>query len=93
MIIFYRDRRRVNGVNFSHGQVEITPSRAIKYPGIWLDDNSSLGQHIKKKKERAERFLAAILILMPNVGWGAGCVKRDMLYGIIKLIVLYRAQV
>lgn len=70
VIVFHRGHRIVNGVSFRHGQVAITPSRAIS---IWLDDNLNFGEHVKKTMERAEISLVAIWRLMSNEG-GPLCV-------------------
>lgn len=41
----YRGQRRINEVNFRHGKVWTTPSRAVKYLGILEDDNHLLMSH------------------------------------------------
>lgn len=51
---------KVKGPKFSIRKVEITPSRAVKYLGSWLDNHLSFGEHVKTTKERAERSLATI---------------------------------
>lgn len=67
-----------------------TPVRPpeAKYLGIWLDDNLIFGEHVRRAREKAERSLAALMRLMPNVG-GLGPASRVMLYCVVQFIVLY----
>lgn len=80
------------GICLKHGQVEITPSKTIKYLGIWRDAKLSVEDHDKKTKERAKTYLAAILRLMSNVG-ELGCAIRVTLCGVKQSIVLNGAPV
>lgn len=45
-IIFHREHRRVTGLIFEHGQVEIIPARTVNYLGVWFDDNMFFGEHV-----------------------------------------------
>lgn len=47
-MIFYSDHRKVNGVSFRNGKVEIAPLRAVKYIDIWRKD-VNFGEHVKTK--------------------------------------------
>lgn len=90
--IFHRGHRRVVGVNFRHGDRVIETRRAIKYLGIWLDDNLIFGEHLRRAREKAERSQMALARLMPNVG-GPGHAKRMVLAGVVQSVMLYGAPI
>lgn len=91
-VIFHRGHRKVTGVSLRHGSTNIEPKRALKYLGIWLDDNLIFGEHIKRAREKAERCQMALARLMPNVG-GPGPAKRMVLGGVVQSVMLYGAPV
>lgn len=75
---------------FHHGRVEITPMRLVKYLGIWLGDNLIFGEHVRR--ERAERSLAALTRMIPNVG-GLRSARIVMLCRVVLSIALFGAPV
>lgn len=48
--IVHTGHRSVNSENFTHGQVEITSSRAVKYLDICLDNDFTFVEHVTKTK-------------------------------------------
>lgn len=71
----------MNGVSLSHENVEITFLREVKYLDIWLYNNLSFGEYIRKTQERSKRSLAPILRLVPKVEGARICyvIKKSVI--------------
>lgn len=74
------------------GQVEIGPSRGLKYLGIWLDPRLTYGLHALKTAEKAGKAASALGRLMCNTN-GPKASKRRVLCGVVHSILLYAAPI
>lgn len=90
--VILKGRRRREHVRFNIEGVEIVPQKTVKYLGIHLDGQLNFGSHVKETAAKAERSMAALCGIMPNVG-GATSSKRVLLYRVMESIVLYGAPV
>lgn len=90
--VILRGPRKRDGVVFNVGGVNITPSRAVKYLGVWLDDKLIFSEHVKRTCEKANRQTAALSRILPNIG-GPGHGKRRILYGASCSVLLYAAPI
>ncbi|KAJ8934965.1 hypothetical protein NQ314_013081 [Rhamnusium bicolor] len=68
----------------------LTPSKAVKYLGIWLDTKLTFAEHVQKVKQKVERTTTASP--MPNIG-GPRASKRRLLSSVIHSLILYTAHV
>lgn len=73
-------------MNFNVIGVIITPKKAIKYLGVWLDSKMVFAEHINKTVEKS------LSILMPNIG-GPRASKRRLISSVIHSQILYAAPV
>lgn len=65
-IILKRPRKRV-GISFTIEGRNITPTKYVKYLGVWLDEKTIFSEHIRKTCEKAKRQGASLSRLLPNV--------------------------
>lgn len=90
--IVMKGPRRREGVRFRLDRVEIACSKAIKYLGIMIDTSMLFGQHAQYAARKAEKSLAALNKILPNMG-GPGHCKRQILYGVVQSVLLYGSPV
>ncbi|KAG5896561.1 hypothetical protein JTB14_010390 [Gonioctena quinquepunctata] len=48
--------RSQEGIRFTVDNVEVTPKKVVKYLGIWIDNELSLHEHIRRTAKRAEEI-------------------------------------
>lgn len=83
-------RRKVGPICFDVQKVQIIPSKAIKYLGVWLDMKLTFAEHTKRTVQKAEKTMTALLTLMPNIG-GPRPSKRRILASVVHSQLLYAA--
>lgn len=66
----------------------VEPSRAVKYLGVWLDQNRTFIFHARKAAEKAERVAQSLARVMRNIG-GPRARKRKMLASVVESVALY----
>lgn len=91
-MVIPRGHRRGEEVVLSTGQNTITTKRAIKYLGIWIDDDLSYRRHIQETTKKAEKSITAIGRILPNI-MGPSYHKRRVLVGVAESIVMYGAPI
>lgn len=91
-IILKGPRKSRDDIVIKLAGVEIKPKKSIKYLGIHLDVQRNFGVHVKETTAKADRAIAKLSRLMPNVG-GPESKKRMVLYGAAQSILLYGAPV
>ena len=64
-----------------------------KYLGVILDDKWTFGDHIRYAMDKAEKSIATLGKLMPNVEELTGRTRRIQLNGVTNSVILYRAPV
>lgn len=85
-------KRKINPVKFKIENVNIEPTRVIKYLGVWLDTKLSFTAHIKKTCIKANKTTAALSRLLPNIG-GCRASKRKILASVVHSQILYAAPI
>lgn len=85
-------KRKMGQIRFNVKNIVVTPSKAIKYLGVWLDPKLTFAEHIKKTTEKAERTISALSRLMPNIG-GPRASKRRVMASVVHSQMLYAAPV
>lgn len=83
-------RRTIKTVTVRTGTVAIESQRSLKYLGILIGHNMSMGQHIVGAARRADRTAVALTRLMPNIG-GPKAGRRRILSSVVNSILLYGA--
>lgn len=90
-IILKGPRKRV-GISFTIEGRNITPTKYVKYLGVWLDEKTIFSEHIRKTCENVKRQCASLSRLLSNVQ-GPGYWKRKLLYGVVSSVLLYAAPI
>lgn len=83
-------RRKIEPICFVVQGVNIIPSSAVKYLGVWLDTKLTFKTHIENTILKSEKTTNALAGLMPNIG-GPGAAKRRMLCSVVHSQMLYAA--
>nr|CAI5853258.1 unnamed protein product [Callosobruchus analis] len=89
-VILRGDRTKRDSVVFQIKGQQVVPGKSLVYLGIHIDNERCFGVHVKKVIEKAEKKIAILSRLMPNVG-GPSSNKRAILNGVIQSVVLYGA--
>nr|CAH7729394.1 unnamed protein product [Callosobruchus chinensis] len=89
-VILRGDRTKRGSVVFQIKGQQVVPGKSLVYLGIHIDNERCFGVHVKKVIEKAEKKIAILSRLMPNVG-GPSSNKRAILNGVIQSVVLYGA--
>lgn len=84
--------RRAGHLEVEVEGIRIALSRKVKYLGVWLDTLLTFGPHVRETAAKAERTVAALTRLMPNIG-GPGEFKRRILYHVAQSVILYGAPI
>ena len=82
-------RKKREEVIFVLKGATIKPSRAVKYLGIIFYGNVNFAEHIKFVTKKAERIVASLSRIMPNIG-GSQSKNRELLGGVVHSLLLYR---
>lgn len=83
-------KRKIAPIFFNVLGIDIAPSKAIKYLGVWLDTKLTFGEHISRLVVKAEKTVAALSNLMPKIR-GPRASKRRILASVIHSQILYAA--
>ena len=83
-------KRKMSPVNFKVQGVNVTPCKAIKYLGVWLDTKLTYAEHISRTIIKADKTVRALTRLMPNIG-GPRASKRRILACVVQSQLLYGA--
>lgn len=84
--------RKTKSISFGLRGVVIQSQKSLKYLGIHLDRNLTMGVHIRKAAEKAGSALTTLCRLMPNIG-GPQENNRRILSTTVQSIILYGASV
>lgn len=90
--MFLKGFRKKSLVDFCIGGVKIKPGPCLKYLGIWMDQQGTYGEHVKRITDKAEKSAMALSRLLPNIG-GPATSKRALLLMAYQSKVLYGAPV
>lgn len=90
--VILKGKRKRDGVYFRLRNTEIKPTNSVKYLGITIDQKMTFGEHIAGALEKAEKKVASLTRLMPNIG-GPRSAKRQVLCSVISSTVLYGAPI
>lgn len=85
-------KRKLTTIEFQILDTNITPSKSLKYLGVWLDTKLKFSEHARKTIVKAEKTLAALTNIMPNIG-GPRSSKRKALACVVHSQILYAAPV
>lgn len=88
--IILTTKRKLKPICFSIESVDIIPSKAIKYLGVWLDPKLKFTEHIIRTIQKSGKTLTALSCIMPNIG-GPRSSKRKILGSVIHSQILYAA--
>lgn len=91
-IIILEGKRDRNNIIVEVLGSHITPVRRLKYLGIILSDNRSMGPQVEYATNKASIRAKALNSILSNMG-GPGWAKRRVLYGVVQSILLYGAPV
>lgn len=61
-------RRMIQPISFKISSTTVQISDAIKYLGVWLDPQLTFAEYVNKVITKAQRTIAALPCLMPNIG-------------------------
>lgn len=90
--IALRGPRKKDHLNLQILDQKINLKKTLNYLGVTLDEKLSFGEHVKQVTEKAERKMAALARILPNIGGPRGT-RRRVLGGVIHSIILYGAPV
>lgn len=85
-------RTKVAPICFEVEGIQVKPSPAIKYLGVWIDSKLNFKAHFDKVSQKAEKTLTALSGILPNIG-GARASKRRMLASVVHSQILYAAPI
>lgn len=85
-------KRKIAPVQFEVQGVAVRPKGALKYLGVWLDTKLTFATHVDKIIQKAEKTVAALTSLMPNIG-GPRASKKKLLSCVVQSQILYAAPV
>ncbi|KAJ8958685.1 hypothetical protein NQ318_016411 [Aromia moschata] len=91
-VVLITGKRNLPPVTIRVGEREVTPGKALKYLGIWIDAKMMYKEHIHRIEEKAGKTVNALSKLMANVQ-GPKASKRKVLASVINSILLYAAPV
>lgn len=80
--------RKIKNITVRVNNLEITSQENLKYLGIHLDRNMYMGHHIRETAKKANKAIANLARIMPNLG-GPKESTRRMLLAVVNSIVLY----
>ncbi|XP_074036343.1 uncharacterized protein [Leptinotarsa decemlineata] len=83
-------KRKLKTIKFDVEGIIISPSKSIKYLGVWIDTKLTFTDHVNKSILKAEKTVNALSNLMPNVG-GPKASKRRLLSSVVHSQILYGA--
>lgn len=69
-------RKKHGPIHFILEDTVITSKKAIKYLGVMMNKNLSIGAHIQYAVDKAERTLKAISKIMPRVNGPTSCKQK-----------------
>lgn len=84
--------RKTKNINIRLGDVIIQSQNSLRYLGIYLDRNMTMGVHIRRTAEKAGAALTNLCRLMPNFG-GPQESSRRLLGAAVQSIMLYGASI
>lgn len=87
-VLLIGERRTKLDVRFKLRHHEVKPGPSLKYLGIHIDTDKSCSTHVTKTCKKAERTVALLARLMPNVR-GPRYSKRQVLASVIMSVILY----
>lgn len=90
--IVLTNKRKVGQIMFNVQGVEIQPTKALKYLGVWLDQKMTFSRHIAETTQKAEKTMTALARLMPNIR-GPRSSKRRILVSVVHSQLLYAAPI
>ena len=70
----------------------VTPVPAIKYLGLWLDNDGRLNTHFKKIAEKTASVIKGFSCILPNVR-GPSFMKRKLIVSAILSIIFYAVNI
>lgn len=85
-------RRKISKVTFEVEGVNIEPSNAVKYLGVWLDTKLTFACQVKKSIEKVEQTITDLSRLLPNLR-GPSSSKRQLYSSVVHSQLLYAAPV
>ena len=90
--VILKGTRDTSRVCFNIRNNTITPKKAVMYLGVKIGCHGSFSEHLTTVIEKAERRMAALARILPNIG-GPNQRKRAILSGVVHSILLYAAPV
>lgn len=84
--------RNKAGITFKIGDSDISPKKVVKYLGVWIGENGSFAEHVQNTVAKAERSVAALTRVLPNIG-GPSAEKRRVMCEVGQSVMLYGASV
>lgn len=84
--------RKIKSATVTIEGIRIDTQESIKYLGVHLDRNTTMGKHIRKIVEKASKAIGNINRIMPKIG-GPKENNRRVLFSVVQSIVLYGATI
>ena len=81
-MVVLQERRTIKEISVIAGNVEITSQRSLKYLGIRIGHNMNMTEHMKSVAAKADKTVAALSRMLPNVG-GPKYSRRRVLSSVV----------
>lgn len=90
--VLVTSRKVVEHISLTIGNCEIRTKECLKYLGVMIDNRLSFKQHLDYIKTKAGNTCSALCRIMPNTR-GPKYLRRKVLSGVVKNIILYAAPI
>lgn len=90
--VMIRGNRKKNEETFRIRDTVIRPQKAIKYLGVWVDDQGTFSRHVRESVKKANERTATLGRLMPRIG-GPSFYKRIIMVEVVHSTILYAAPI
>lgn len=90
--VILRGRKDRETITFTCNGIKIQAKDNIEYLGINMGQSCQFGAHVKKTVAKAEAKIAQLMRITPNLR-GPESKKREMLYNVVKSILVYGAPI
>lgn len=85
-------RRQLRDLQFMVGPSTVTTTESLTYLGVTFDSDMKMTQHVNYVTAKAEKTVAAISRILPNIG-GPEADKRSILAGVVNSALLYAVPI
>lgn len=91
-LLILAGRRKLTNISVNIGKQIITKKSAVKYLGIWLDQDLKICSHIRNTCENTDKIILSLSRLMPNIN-GSSSRKRSILCSVAHFLLTYVAPI